>query len=69
MPWPQVYNPLGNVTLSTIVAALPLLVLLGLLAARRVRAHYAALAGLGTALLVAVVVIGMPAAMAGKAAR
>ena len=68
MPWPQVYNPLGNVALSTIVAALPLLVLLGLLAARRVRAHYAALAGLGTALLVAVVVIGMPAAMAGKAA-
>jgi lactate permease len=42
--------------------------LLGLLASRRVRAHVAALAGLATALAIAVGVIGMPVAMAGKAA-
>jgi len=66
--WRQNYTPLGSTTLSTLAAALPLLVLLGLLAARRVRAHVAALLALATALLVAILVIRMPAAMAGKAA-
>src|SRR6476646_1889676 len=66
--WPQNYTPLGSTTLSTLVAALPLVVLLGLLAARRIRAHIAALIALAIALAVAIGVIGMPAAMAGKAA-
>src|SRR5438105_5476952 len=66
--WNQNYSPLGNATLSTVVAGLPLLVLLGLLAARRIRAYVAALLALATALLVAVAVIGMPGAMAAKAA-
>ena len=66
--WQQHYAPLGSTALSTFVAALPLLVLLGLLAARRVRAHVAALLALAMALGVAVGVIGMPLAMAGKAA-
>src|SRR3954469_8204806 len=66
MPWQQNYDPLSG-PLSTIVAALPLVVLLGLLALRRVPAHAAALAGLGVALIVAVGVIGMPAPMAGRA--
>ena len=66
--WPQNYTPLGSATLSTLVAALPLVVLLGLLAARRVRAHFAALIALAIALAVAIGVIGMPAAMAAKAA-
>ena len=66
--WPQNYRPLGSATASTLVAALPLLVLLGLLAARRVRAHVAALLALAMALLVAVAIIRMPAAMAAKAA-
>ncbi|MFL5616124.1 MAG: L-lactate permease [Gemmatimonadaceae bacterium] len=66
--WPQNYNPLGSTALSTLVAALPLLALLGLLAARRVRAYAAALLALAMALIVAVAVIGMPAGMAAKAA-
>jgi lactate permease len=66
--WPQVYDPLGHPALSTLAAALPVVVLLGLLASRRVRAHVAALAGLGTALAVAVLLVGMPAGMAGRAA-
>ena len=66
--WQQNYAPLGSTALSTLVAALPLLVLLGLLAARRVRAHIAALLALAMALVVAVGVIGMPAGMAAKAA-
>ena len=60
--WQQDYDPLHG-PLSTIVAALPLLVLLGLLASRRVAAHVAALAGLAAALAVAVGIIGMPAPM------
>ena len=66
--WQQNYAPLGSTALSTLVAALPLLVLLGLLAARRVRAHVAALLALAMALVVAVGVVGMPAGMAARAA-
>jgi lactate permease len=61
MPWPQNYDPLGSVFLSTVVATLPVVVLLGALAFFRVRAHVAALAALGVALVVALGPIGMPA--------
>ena len=66
--WNQVYDPLNSAVLSTLVAALPLVVLLGLLARHGVRAHYAALLGLAAALAVAVAVQGMPAGMALRAA-
>ena len=67
MPWSQSYDPLHG-PLSTIAAALPLVVLLGLLALRRVPAYAAALAGLGTALIVAIAIVGMPVGMAARAA-
>lgn len=67
MSWQQTYDPLRG-PLSTLAAALPLIVLLGLLALRRVPAHVAALAGLGAALAVAIAVIGMPPGMAARAA-
>ena len=67
MPWSQSYDPLHG-PMSTVAAALPLVILLGLLALRRVPAYVAALAGLASALIVATAVIGMPAAMAGRAA-
>ncbi|HEV8485662.1 MAG TPA: lactate permease LctP family transporter [Blastocatellia bacterium] len=60
MSWSQVYTPLGGLLLSALVAALPIVVLLGLLAFCHVRAHLAALAGLAAALLIAVFVYGMP---------
>ncbi|MCC6929707.1 MAG: L-lactate permease [Gemmatimonadaceae bacterium] len=62
--WPQTYDPLHSPVLSTLVAAVPLVVLLGLLARHEVRAHWAAVAGLTSAVLVAIVALGMPAPMA-----
>jgi lactate permease len=60
MTWSQVYDPFGLWWLSTLVAALPVVVLLGLLAAFRVRPHWAAMAGAATALLAASLVFHMP---------
>src|SRR5436190_1915987 len=68
MSWQQNYDPLHG-PLSPIVAALPLVILLGLLALRRVPAYAAALAGLGAALAVAIGVVGMPAPVAVTGAR
>ena len=68
MNWSQVYNPFGNAIVSTIVAALPIFVLLGSLAFFHVKAHWAAILGLIVALAVSVFAFGMPASMAGKAA-
>ena len=57
----QHYTPVaGNVVLSALVAALPIVVLLGLLGLFKVPAHVAALAGLVASLLVAMVVFSMP---------
>ena len=62
--WSQRYDPLGSAVLSTAVAALPVVVLLGSLALLRLKAHHAALLGLASALVIAVLVVGMPAPMA-----
>lgn len=67
-PWTQQYDPCGSLLLSAFVASLPIFVLLGLLAAFHVQAHYAALAGLVVALLVAIGVYQMPTALALTAA-
>jgi lactate permease len=62
--WTQNYDPFGHWWLSTLVAALPILVLLGLLAGFKVRAHLCAVAGAFTAVLCAIFVFGMPARLA-----
>jgi lactate permease len=67
--WTQVYTPVaGSLALSALVAALPVVVLLGLLAFGHARAHWAALAGLAASLGIAILVFGMPAQLAGAAA-
>jgi lactate permease len=60
-PWPQNYDPFGNPVLSTLVAALPVVVLLGAIAWLEIKIHLAALLGLGVALAVALFAFKMPA--------
>src|SRR5438874_2063881 len=60
LTWSQNYAPLGSVGLSCLVAALPIITLLGLLAFFHVRAQIAALAGLLVALGIAVLIYRMP---------
>ena len=52
-PWAQGYDPLSHWWLSTLVAALPVVVLLGTLAIFRIKAHYSAFLGLVTAIVIA----------------
>ena len=61
MTWTQSYAPVfDNLIASALVAALPLVVLLGLLGLFRFKAHHAALLGLLTALAVAILLYQMP---------
>ena len=61
MVWSHVYDPLSSPLFSTLVAMLPLVALLGLLAGAGWSAHAAAGVGLATALAIAVGIVGMPA--------
>jgi lactate permease len=60
MEWVQTYDPLGNAWLSTLAAALPIVLLLATLALLEWKAHWAALTGLSAALFISIVVYGMP---------
>src|SRR2546425_913213 len=65
MTWTQVYVLWGNWWLTTLLAALPIIVLFTLLAGLRVKPHWCAIAGAATAVVVAVLFFKMPAALAG----
>ncbi|NEX62824.1 L-lactate permease [Noviherbaspirillum galbum] len=62
--WSQVYDPFNNAVISTLLAAIPVIVMLAALAFFHIKAHIAALMGLASALLVAIFAFTMPATMA-----
>src|SRR5476649_1615650 len=68
MTWSQNYVPLGSVGVSALIAALPVVTLLGLLAFWHVRAQIAALAALFVAAVIAMAIYHMPPQLAFAAA-
>ena len=68
MVWQQIYDPFGSMALSTLLAAIPVVVMMAALGFFHIKAHIAAALGLVAAFCVAVFAYSMPAAMAGKAA-
>jgi lactate permease len=65
--WNQVYNPFNNASLSTIVAALPVVTLLVLIASNKVKAHIAAIVALIVANVIATALFTMPVGMSLRA--
>ena len=68
MTWQQIYDPMGSMVLSTLLAAIPVVVMLVGLGFLHMKAHIAAAAGLVAALAVAIFTYGMPVGMAANAA-
>ncbi len=68
MIWQQIYDPFHNMIISTLLAAVPVVVMLVALGFLHIKAHIAAGLGLLAAVVVAVFAYGMPAGMAGTAA-
>src|SRR5215203_4526151 len=58
--WLQNYDPLNNPFLSTLIAAIPVVVLLCSIAFFKIRIHLAALIGLLCAIAIAAGIYGMP---------
>ncbi len=65
--WQQVYDPFNSTTLSTLAAAIPVVVLLVLIASGKVKAHIAAVIALVLANLIAIFAFTMPANMSLRA--
>lgn len=68
LAWSQNYAPVGGIGTSALIASIPVVVLLGLLAFWHVRAHIAAMIALVVALATAIFVFGMPTKLALAAA-
>ena len=68
MTWNQVYDPLNNQVLSTTVAAIPIVLLLLMIASNKVKTYWAAAIALILTIAVAVYVFTMPMEMAVKSA-
>lgn len=60
MTWTQVINPMGNLELSALVAAVPVIFLFFAMAGLRMKGHLAGLVTLSLAMLIATTTFGMP---------
>jgi lactate permease len=60
MTWTQAFNPLGNIGLSSLVAAIPIIFLFVALGVLRMKGHTAGIITIILAVLVAIVGYGMP---------
>jgi len=65
MTWAMNVNPLGNLALSALAAAVPIIFLFLGLTVLKMKGHWAAIIATALAVAVAVVVYGMPAQLAG----
>ncbi|MCX8070284.1 MAG: lactate permease LctP family transporter, partial [Thermodesulfovibrionales bacterium] len=60
MNWKMVVDPLGNIYLSALMAAIPIIFLFWALAYKRMKGHWAALIAVGLAFVISLVGYGMP---------
>jgi lactate permease len=67
MSWTQTTDPLGNIALSALVAAIPVIFIFWLLI-RKVKGYIASLLTIGLAILLAMIVYGMPLKLAALSA-
>ncbi|MGE5475045.1 MAG: L-lactate permease, partial [Bacteroidales bacterium] len=63
-PWMQIYDPAGNLWLSSLVASLPIIFFFAALAVFRMKGHWAGTSTVAIALAVAVLFYKMPVPMA-----
>jgi lactate permease len=61
MPWKMDIDPIGNIFLSALVAALPIFFLFWALAIKRMKGHWAAISGTTIAIVIAIALYKMPA--------
>src|SRR6185436_13565726 len=64
MNWTQVIDPFNNIFLSALVAVLPILFIFWALIIKKMKGYLASLISTAIALLIAVIVYGMPAKLA-----
>ncbi|WP_378953923.1 L-lactate permease [Pelosinus sp. sgz500959] len=67
MPWTQVYDPMNNLALSSLLAAIPIILIFYLLAVRRAPGQIAGAVAVTSAVLVAIFAYNMPVDLALKA--
>jgi lactate permease len=64
MKWTQVIDPLNNIFLSVLVAAVPILFIFWALIIRKMKGYQASLIAIGIAAVIAILVYGMPVKLA-----
>ncbi len=64
MTWTQIYDPMSNLPLSALIAAIPMIIIFYLLAIRRAPGQVAGAAAVTSAVLVAIFVYKMPVGLA-----